>query len=141
MESKPELVGMTPVASAKLKSLELDEATKRIKVWVDKENLSLAIGRRGQNARLTAKLTGWEIDIQEEVVEVVGFEQKLEQAVQKLSEALHIDHDTAQAVVKAGILNLETLREVSDEDLKEALPDLPAETLAQIRQKAQEAAE
>lgn len=126
---------------AKLKNLELDEANKRIKVWVDKENLSLAIGRRGQNARLTAKLTGWEIDIQEEVVEVVGFEQKLEQAVRKLSETLHIDHDTAQAVVKAGILNLETLREVSDEDLKEALPDLPAETLAQIRQKAQEASE
>jgi len=123
---------------AKLKSLELDEATKRIKVWVDKENLSLAIGRRGQNARLTAKLTGWEIDIQEEIVEVVGFEQKLEQAVQKLSEALHIDHDIAQSVVKAGILNLETLREVSDEDLKDALPDLSTEILAQIRAKAQE---
>src|ERR1700747_585138 len=44
---------------AKLKTLEVDEAAHKVTVLVDEENLSLAIGRRGQNARLTQKLTGW----------------------------------------------------------------------------------
>ena len=55
------------LAPAKLKSFEMDEAGKRVKILVAEDQLSLAIGKRGQNARLTAKLTGWEVDIDAEV--------------------------------------------------------------------------
>ncbi len=48
---------------AKLKSLEVDEANKRLKVLVDAENYSLALGRKGQNTRLATLITGWEIDV------------------------------------------------------------------------------
>src|SRR5438270_72814 len=54
---------------AKLKSVELDEAGKRLKILVSEDQLSLAIGKRGQNARLTAKLTGWHVDIDAEAVQ------------------------------------------------------------------------
>jgi hypothetical protein len=66
----------------KLKSIELDEAGKRVKILVSEDQLSLAIGKRGQNARLTAKLTGWEVDIDAEVIVTKGFEEKVAEAVE-----------------------------------------------------------
>ena len=52
------------LAPAKLKSFEIDEARKRVRIMVSEDQLSLAIGKRGQNARLTSKLTGWQVDIE-----------------------------------------------------------------------------
>jgi len=121
---------------AKLKSIHVDEATHRIKVIVDDENLSLAIGRRGQNARLTAKLTGWDIDVEKEEIQVKGFEQKLEEVVTSLSKSLEVDHDTAQKIVIAGFGSMEGLREADLSDLKEALPDLDEELIQKIKEKA-----
>ena len=114
---------------AKLKSLEVDEASKRVKVMVDEENLSLAIGRRGQNARLTAKLTGWEIDIvKEEEAAATGFEEKLHKAAETLAQALQVDEPTAANIVRGGFLSLEGIAEVSEEDFISALPDVEADT-------------
>src|SRR5215213_3672958 len=69
------------LAPAKPKAFEIDEANKRVKIIVSEDQLSLAIGKRGQNARLTSKLTGWQVDIEHEPVVVIGFEQKVAQAV------------------------------------------------------------
>src|SRR6202012_976102 len=66
---------------AKLKSIEIDEKGKRLKILVAEDQLSLAIGKRGQNARLTARLTGWEVDIDAEQIVHKGFEEKVEEAV------------------------------------------------------------
>lgn len=106
---------------AKLKKLEINESAKRVKVFVDEENLSLAIGRRGQNARLASKLTGWEIDVEKEVIVVQNFEQKLEEAVNHLSTRLNVDHDTAQKVATAGFASIDDIVESSEDDLIEAL--------------------
>src|SRR6185312_10299393 len=51
------------LATAKLKTFEIDEAFRRVRIVVAEDQLSLAIGKRGQNARLTSKLTGWQVDI------------------------------------------------------------------------------
>jgi N utilization substance protein A len=51
------------LAPAKLKSFEIDEANKRMRILVSEDQLSLAIGKRGQNARLASRLLGWNIDI------------------------------------------------------------------------------
>ena len=51
---------------AKIKSVTLDEAKKAVLIKVDEDQLSLAIGKRGQNARLTSRLTGWEINIEKD---------------------------------------------------------------------------
>ncbi|MDD5261413.1 MAG: transcription termination factor NusA [Methylacidiphilales bacterium] len=122
---------------AKLKSIEVDAENKRIKALVDEENLSLAIGRRGQNARLTAKLTGWEVDISKEEIVVKSFENKIEEATQKLMTALETDHETAAQVVK-WFPSVEVLAEAEESDLKEAIPDLPEETIQKILAKARQ---
>jgi N utilization substance protein A len=73
------------LSPAKLKSFEIDEARKRVQILVAEDQLSLAIGKRGQNARLTAKLTGWEVDIDAEVVVTKGFEEKVAEAVELIA--------------------------------------------------------
>lgn len=121
---------------AKLKKLEIDPVTKKVSVHVDEENLSLAIGKRGQNARLASKLTGWEIDIQrDEKTEAMGFEQKLEQAAVKFVDALQVDKETAMAIVKAGFSSIDDLVEQSEEDVCGALPSLEPARITEIRAK------
>jgi len=120
---------------AKLKKIEINQETKRINALVDEENLSLAIGRRGQNARLTSKLTGWEIDINKEEVVSEKFEDKLELATKKLVQDLEIDHDTASLIVK-WFPSIEVLAEVEASDLKEAVPTLSDEVINSIMAKA-----
>jgi N utilization substance protein A len=106
-------------------------------VLVDEENLSLAIGRRGQNARLTQKLTGWEIDVKkEEEVAAIGFEQKLAKATEALAQSLQIEPAVAEQVVRAGFLSVEGLAEVELEDLIGAGPDLDPAIAKQIHEKA-----
>jgi len=55
---------------AKLKSFEIDETNRRVRILVSQDQLSLAIGKRGQNVRLTSKLTGWRVNIQKSGEEV-----------------------------------------------------------------------
>src|SRR5207244_2203240 len=69
------------LAPAKLKAFEVDETRKRVKIMVSEDQLSLAIGKRGQNARLTSKLTGWQVDIDAEHVATMAFEENIAQAV------------------------------------------------------------
>ncbi|HEY5296702.1 MAG TPA: transcription termination factor NusA [Verrucomicrobiae bacterium] len=94
---------------AQLRSVELDEKRKRLKILVSEDQLSLAIGKRGQNARLTAKLTGWEVDIDAEVVVTKGFEEKVAEAVQSLAAIPGISREQADALVHAGLTRIEDL--------------------------------
>ena len=105
------------LAPAKLKSFEIDEAGKRVKILVSEDQLSLAIGKRGQNARLTAKLTGWEVDIDAEVVVTKGFEEKVAEAVGLLAAIPGISREQADALVHAGITRLEDLLQADEADL------------------------
>ena len=102
---------------AKLKSIELDEAGKRLKILVAEDQLSLAIGKRGQNARLTAKLTGWEVDIDAEQVEVKGFEEKVAEAIEAMAAIPGIAREQADALVHAGLTRLEDLLSAEEADL------------------------
>jgi N utilization substance protein A len=70
---------------AKIKSIEVDEARKTLGILVAEDQLSLAIGKRGQNARLTARLTGWEVNIDAEQVVVKDFEEKMAEAVAQIA--------------------------------------------------------
>jgi N utilization substance protein A len=121
---------------AKLKNIEVEEATKRVRITADEENLSLAIGRRGQNARLTAKLTGWEIDIIREVKEADDFHSKMKRAAELLAAALGTDVDTATKVVMAGFSTPAALVEVEEDDFIGALPDVEPDTARTLRNSA-----
>jgi N utilization substance protein A len=107
------------LAPATLKTFELDEARKRARILVGEDQLSLAIGKRGQNARLTSKLTGWQVDIEAEVVVTRGFDEKVAEAVALLAAIEGISREQADALVHAGLTRLEDLLQAEESDLKD----------------------
>jgi N utilization substance protein A len=88
---------------AKIKTIEINEVDKRVKVTVDEDQLSIAIGKKGQNARLTAKLTGWEVDIEKDASKEQAFENQVSSATEVFKTQLGIDEETAAKLVQNGI--------------------------------------
>jgi transcription termination/antitermination protein NusA len=107
------------LAPAKLKAFEVDEANRRVKIIVSEDQLSLAIGKRGQNARLTSKLTGWQVDVEPEVVVTKGFEEKVAEAVQLLASIPGVSREQADVLVHHGFLRLEDLLQAEASDLSD----------------------
>ena len=106
---------------ANIKSITADEKSKTIHVLVHKDDLSLAIGRRGQNARLTAKLTGWEIYIQEDKTAAQVMESKTAEAAHSLAGVLGISEEDAQKLASSGMVSIELVQTAGAEDIAEIL--------------------
>jgi transcription termination/antitermination protein NusA len=107
------------LSPAKLLKVEMDpDKPKVVHVTTDAEQLSLAIGKRGQNVRLTSKLLGWKIDIQKDEGEV-SFEEKVGRAVEALAKVEGIGHEHAQKLVQAGFLTIEGILAAEVNDLTE----------------------
>lgn len=103
---------------AKLQKITLDEATRTVNIQVAADNLSLAIGKKGQNARLTAKLVGWRVDIDRDSSEV-SFEEKVRLAIESLAKISAIGQENAERLVQAGFLSLEGVVAADMEDLRQ----------------------
>ena len=99
------------------KNVRIDQANRRIHFEVSDEGLSIAIGRRGLNAKLTSRLLGWKLDIGKEETEAVGFEEKVAKAVQGFNMIPGIDGEIAQRLVNIGLVSPETFEGVGVEDL------------------------
>jgi len=106
---------------ANIRSISADPDKKTINVLVHKDDLSLAIGRRGQNARLTAKLTGWEIDIQEDKTAEQVIESRTMEAAQSIAVPLGISEDDAQKLAEAGMNSIEAVQTAGPDDIAEIL--------------------
>jgi N utilization substance protein A len=72
-------------------------------VTVVEDQLSIAIGKKGQNARLTAKLTGWEVDIEKDASKEQAFESQVSSATEAFKTQLGLDEETAAKLVQNGI--------------------------------------
>ena len=105
------------LAPARLKNVDVDEETRTVSVIVDPDQLSLAIGKRGQNARLTSKLTGWRVDVQKDE-ESMDFEERVAVAVTKLAAIEGIGDTFAEKLVFSGFLTLEGILAAELDDLK-----------------------
>ena len=112
-----------------------DLAGKQLEVIVDDTQLSLAIGKKGQNVRLAAKLLGWKIDIKSEEEK----RQEVEQQMQALSggpstpieQVSELGDGIIQKLVAAGITTVETLADMTPEQLEE-IPGIGEKTLERI---------
>jgi N utilization substance protein A len=127
------------LAPAKLRKVAVDEAMHTVRVLVDPDQLSLAIGKKGQNARLTAKLTGWKIDIQKEE-EALGFVEKVAKAIADLAKVEGIGVQRAEALVHAGFLTVEGILAADIDDIA-AIDGLSAEIANEIHVAAEAAYE
>ena len=99
------------------RNIQMDEKNKRIVLDVAEEDLAIAIGRRGQNARLTSKLVGWRIDIVRAETAPTGLEERMREAAGSLSQIPGISDDQASRLVGMGLVSLEAFEGVEVGDL------------------------
>ncbi|MFN4040773.1 MAG: transcription termination factor NusA [Brevundimonas sp.] len=97
------------LAPAEVSKVVLDEEADRVEVVVPDEQLSLAIGRRGQNVRLASQLTGWQIDIITESQDSERRQREFAERTQLFQDALDVDEVIAQLLVTEGFATVEDL--------------------------------
>ena len=119
------------LAPAEVTKVVIDEEQGRIEVVVPDEQLSLAIGRRGQNVRLASMLTGWDIDILTEEEESRRRQEEMRARSQMFIDALDVDDVIAHLLVAEGFTSLEQVAFVPLEELAsiEGFDDEVAEEL------------
>jgi N utilization substance protein A len=105
------------LSSAEVSKVVIDEGKNRIEVVVPDDQLSLAIGRRGQNVRLASQLTGWSIDILTEEVESTRRAEEFNSLSKLFVEALNVEEVIAHLLVTEGFASVEDVAYVPLEDL------------------------
>ena len=98
------------------KNIKLDRDKRRMYFEVEEDDLSIAIGRKGINARLTSRLLGWKLDIGKVEVKEVGFDERKAQAAQALT-AVGVEFELADRLVAVGLVSPEAFEGVTSEDL------------------------
>jgi N utilization substance protein A len=119
----------------------VDEAQKIMEVVVEDKQLSLAIGKKGQNVRLAAKLVGWRIDIkseEEKRQEVEAHMARMARIVEELKSLPHVGEKTIQKLIDAGVEGIGHILEMSDEQLC-SIEGIGQKTAEKIRDAATEA--
>jgi N utilization substance protein A len=105
------------LAPAEVAKVVMDEEQRRIEVVVPDDQLSLAIGRRGQNVRLASQLTGWDIDILTEAEESERRQEEFRTRSQMFIEALDVDDVIAHLLVTEGFTSVEEIAFVPPQEL------------------------
>lgn len=125
------------LAPAEVQSIVVDEELHAMDVIVDEKQLSLAIGRGGQNVRLASELTGWELNIMtEESAQEKGAAQT-EAAIKMFKEVLDVDEDVAQVLVQEGFTSLEEVAYVPKQELL-AIEVFDEELVEELRKRARD---
>ncbi|MFT4692230.1 MAG: N utilization substance protein A, partial [Limisphaerales bacterium] len=124
------------LAPAQLDSFQIDEANKSVKILVAEDQLSLTIGKRGQNARLASRLTGWQVNIDAKQTAAQSVEDKIAEAAQAFAAVPGISVELAQTLVESGFHALEDLTQVEASDLVdiEGIGDEAAAILEAVKQ-------
>lgn len=119
-ESDPVLLLEEALKPAVPQDVELNEKEHRIHFNVLEEDLSIAIGRKGLNAKLTSRLLGWKLDIGKKETESVGFSEKVAKAVEGINLIPGIEPEIAQRLVAIGLVSADAFEGVSNTDLVDA---------------------
>jgi N utilization substance protein A len=125
------------LAPAEVAKVVLDEERERIEVVVPDQQLSLAIGRRGQNVRLASQLTGWDIDILTEQEESERRQAEFENRTKMFVDSLNVDEVIGQLLASEGFNSVEDLAMV---DVKEiaGIEGFDEETAGELQTRARE---
>ncbi len=121
------------IQPAEVNKVIVDESDSRMELVVPDEKLSLAIGRKGQNVRLAAQLTGWKLDI----ISDSKFRQMEEEAITALQQIDGVSETVARSMYRMGFRALDELSEATEEELT-AIPGLGDAAAAQAMRKSAE---
>ena len=122
---------------AEVAKVVLDEEADKIEVVVPDEQLSLAIGRRGQNVRLASQLTGWDIDILTEAEESERRQKEFVQRTEIFMNALNVDETVGQLLASEGFRSVEEVAYVEPSELS-SIEGFDEDTAAEIQTRAQD---
>jgi transcription termination/antitermination protein NusA len=125
------------LAPAEVSKVVMDEEDERVEVVVPDEQLSLAIGRRGQNVRLASQLTGWQIDIMTESQESERRQREFTERTALFQEALDVDEVIAQLLVTEGFATVEDVAYVDASEIA-AIEGFDEDTAEEIQTRARE---
>jgi len=122
---------------AEVAKVVLDEEAERIEVVVPDEQLSLAIGRRGQNVRLASQLTGWDIDILTEQEESERRQKEFQERSQLFVTALDVDEVVGQLLASEGFASVEEIAFVELDELA-SIEGFDEDTAVELQNRARE---
>jgi len=122
---------------AEVAKVVLDEDAERIEVVVPDEQLSLAIGRRGQNVRLASQLTGWDIDILTEAEESERRQKEFNERTKLFMDALDVDEMVGQVLASEGFAQVEELAYVDSSEIS-SIDGFDDETALEIQTRAKD---
>jgi transcription termination/antitermination protein NusA len=125
------------LAPAEVAKVVLDEERERIEVVVPDQQLSLAIGRRGQNVRLASQLTGWDIDILTEQEESERRQAEFENRTRVFIDALNVDEVIGQLLASEGFNSVEELALVDTKEIA-GIEGFDDDTAAELQTRARE---
>jgi len=125
------------LAPAEVAKVVLDEEAERIEVVVPDEQLSLAIGRRGQNVRLASQLTGWDIDIMTEAEESERRQKEFAERTQRFVETLDVDEILAQLLASEGFATVEEIAYAEAQEIS-SLEGLDEQTAQELQARARD---
>ncbi len=110
----PVMFVRSALAPAEISSVRMDERNRTMEIMVEDDQLSLAIGRKGQNVRLAAQLTGWRLDI----ISKSKLQKRTSEAIFNLQHIEGVTETIAQGIYQAGYLNVRQVAEASIESLQ-----------------------
>lgn len=136
-DENPAQFVINAMSPAEVQSIVLDEESHSMDIAVEESQLSLAIGRNGQNIKLASQLTGWELN----VMTVEEAESKTEEEAQKIinqmMENLNIDEDLAILLLNEGFTSLEEVAYVPLQEMLE-IEELDEDTVLALRERAKD---
>ncbi|MFT4089662.1 MAG: transcription termination factor NusA [Asticcacaulis sp.] len=125
------------LAPAEVSKVVLDEEEDRVEVVVPDEQLSLAIGRRGQNVRLASQLTGWQVDIITEAQDSERRQKEFAERTALFQEALDVDEVIAQLLVTEGFSSVEDLAWVDENEIS-TIEGFDEDTASELQARARD---
>ena len=115
-EDLPTLISES-LSPAEIQKVLIDQSNKKIDVILSEENLSKAIGRRGQNVRLASKLTNFEIDILTDKEDSERRQAEFKEKTEALIKNLEVDETLGQLLVSEGFQSIEDISQANPEDI------------------------
>jgi N utilization substance protein A len=129
----PMVFARSALSPAEISSIRIDERTKAMEIMVEDNQLSLAIGKRGQNVRLAAQITGWKLDI----ISKTKLQKRVTDAITNLVHIEGLNETLARALAQVGVLNIRQLSDTSMEVLSKVPGFDDKEVAERYKSKAQ----
>ncbi|MDG2175359.1 MAG: transcription termination factor NusA [Gammaproteobacteria bacterium] len=137
-DENPAQLVINSMAPAEVASIVVDEDTRTMDVAVAEDNLAQAIGRNGQNVRLSSELTGWTINVMSEENAAEKLQTESAGTIKNFMEALDVDDDVAEILVQEGFSTLEEIAYVPLDEIS-SIQDFDEEIANELRGRAKDA--